>query len=202
MQQDARICSGSQDCVQHWQDLSLGPKHLAWEMMSGRQCDTMKRAGFQKEGLAKTQHMAANLTRNTTSSLQQMELSYTTKSIFHSTSNIEPYLFICGDVWVRYILWWAYRQQDPIQLYGQWQFMACWDACSRKKRKCHDSSGKEYMSTFQGWKKELWHRTNPMYYSYDNSYCVVLTLKSLGKVKFRSYTWYHKQNWILDGLIS
>lgn len=53
---------------------------------------------------------------------------------------------VCGDKWVSCILWWAYNQQDPGQLYGQWQFMACWDVCPRKKRKCCDSSGKENMS--------------------------------------------------------
>lgn len=27
VRRDARICSGPHDCEQHWQDLSLGPKH-------------------------------------------------------------------------------------------------------------------------------------------------------------------------------
>ena len=49
----------------------------------------------------------------------------------------ELHLFICGDMWVRYSLWWAYRQQDSSQLYGQWQFTACWDVCPRKKTKCY-----------------------------------------------------------------
>ena len=78
---------------------------------------------------------------------KRQELPAVTKSIFHSTSTYEPHLFICGDVWARYILWWVCRQQDPTQVYRQ--LMECWDVCPRKKTKCYDSSGKENMAVFQ-----------------------------------------------------
>lgn len=123
--------------------------------MSGRQCDTIRRAGFQKEELVKIQDMAANLTRNITSSLQEMGAAFYYKE---NSSFNKHYWILFIDLWrcmseVHFMSLQTARPNPTVWTMTVHGMLRC--MLQEKRENVIILLEKDYISAFQVWKKGI-----------------------------------------------